>query len=311
MFAESWRMVRQILLMLVISVQLLPGQYRQSGPVDQREKIELTGDLRLDLRYLMEKVEKNRDGSVDPEMKSPLQAALFSGLLPGAGEFYVGDYWRGAAFLATEAALWIVYAVNDSRGDRQTRLFEQFADDHFSVVKYAEWMQQYATVLNPSINPADCQGIVTTSNTGLKPWERVDWFKLNLCEEAIGRKSSTGFSHRLPRRPDQQYYELIGKYEQYNPGWKDVDPLDGEANHKASEMFLKYRDMRGKANDFYNIATTFSYLLVANHIISALDAALLASQHNKHLSLKAHLQPTPREYGFIEFVPTAVIQIDF
>jgi hypothetical protein len=28
-------------------------------------------------------------------------------------------------------------------------------------------------------------------------------------------------SHRLPPHGDQQYYEMIGKYHQYSPGWND------------------------------------------------------------------------------------------
>jgi hypothetical protein len=69
--------------------------------------------------------------------------------------------------------------------------------------------------------------------------------------------------------------------------------------------------MRGKANDFYNIASTTASLLVVNHILSALDAAWSASQFNNRLKLEAHLIPTPRAYGFVEFVPTARLQIRF
>lgn len=269
----------------------------------------LTGNFRFDLERLQAQDSVEFDQT--DARKSALRAALYSAILPGAGEFYIGEYWRATAFLAVEAAFWATYAIYDSRGDRQTRLFEQFADDHFSVVKYADWMMLYGSQLNPNLNPADCQGIVTSNDPRLRPWERIDWEKLNRCEEAIGAKSGTGFTHRLPRRPDQQYYELIGKYEQYSSGWDDanVDATNYLTNLSAN--FLRYSDMRGKANDLYNIATTFSYLLVANHLLSALDAAFLAAQHNKHLSLKAYLRPTTREYGFIEFVPTATLTVGF
>jgi hypothetical protein len=299
--------IGRLLLFVLVLQPALVAQYRGNERPGEPHSA-LTGNLRFDLLRLQERVTENRN---ETEKKSPLTAALYSAVLPGAGEFYVGDYWRATAFLTAEAALWVTYALYDARGDRQTSLFEQFADDHFSVVKYAEWIMQYAMQLNPTINPSDCQGIVTSSNTQLKPWERIDWSKLNRCEEAIGAKSGTGFTHRLPLRPEQQYYELIGKYEQYNSGWDDADVDASNYLTKISSNFLKYRDMRGQANDFYNIATTFSYLLVINHVFSALDAAFLAAQHNKHLSFKAHLQPTQRPYGMIEFVPTASLQVGF
>lgn len=272
----------------------------------------LTGHLRFDLeQFARGEQDSARIGSKASQRKSPLYAGLMSAAIPGVGEIYAGSFWRGTAFIAAEAALWVFYASYEGKGDDQTRLFQQFADEHFSVVLYAQWMQQYAAVLNPNIDPADCSGIVISNDPNLKPWDRIDWAKLNRCEEAIGARTGTGFTHRLPRRPEQQYYELIGKYEQYSSGWDDanVDPSNYLTN--LSARFLAYRDMRGKANDFYNIATTVSYVLVANHLLSALDAAWVASQYNRSLSLRAHLQPTSRPLGFVEFVPTASLRLDF
>ena len=69
--------------------------------------------------------------------------------------------------------------------------------------------------------------------------------------------------------------------------------------------------MRGKANDYYNIATTGSVLLVVNHFLSALDAAWSAAQFNNQVKLEAHLQPVVRSVDFVEFVPTARLTIRF
>ena len=310
---DRWRVVNRFFLLSVLSVQLLVAQHQHTMRGYGGTEVHLTGNLRADLFWLTDKGEAKRDDAEDQaKVKSPLRAALFSAVLPGVGEFYVGDQWRAAAFLATETAFWIVYAVYDSKGDRQARLFEQFADDHWSVVRYVEWIDRYKSQLN-----AEAQGsaaeVIIPGTENLPSWQRVYWNKLNAWEEQIGKKTGNGFTHRLPQRPEQQYYELIGKYPQYAGGWNDgtnITPGDITSGN-VSQNFLDYAAMRGKANDFYNIATTFSYLLVANHLISALDAALLASHHNKHLSLKAHLQPTPRQYGMIEFVPTARLRLEF
>ncbi len=48
----------------------------------------------------------------------------------------------------------------------------------------------------------------------------MNFQKLNYYESQIGKEGS-GFTHKLPPHGDQQYFELIGKYYQYNPGWND------------------------------------------------------------------------------------------
>lgn len=241
--------------------------------------------------------------------KSPLTAALYSAALPGAGQFYNEEYWSAASFLAAEVGLWVVYGIHESKGDKKTREFEGFGDQYWSVVRYAEWIERYGTTLNPLATIL--QGTVTSQDPTKPDWDRVDWGKLNRNEEAVGMKSSTGFSHRLPRRPEQQYYEVIGKYEQYSSGWRDanVDPSNYLTN--ISEKFRLYRDMRGKANSFYYIASMSASLLVANHVFSALHAAWRAAQLNPQVDLEARLVPVNRSFDFVEFVPTARLSIRF
>ncbi len=267
------------------------------------------GNLRLDLmRYSggVDSLHSLKSPGIQP--KSPLRAAAYSAVVPGAGEYYAESYWRSAAFLGTEILLWVIYAVYDGKGDRQTGDFERYADLYWSVVRYAEWMETHGGLLNPNPPPA---GIVISNDANLPPWERVDWALLNAWEQHIGGKVSTGFSHRLPRRPDQQYYELIGKYLQYNMGWDDWDPGRIDYLNSFSEKFGYYRDMRGRANDLYSIARTAGYLVVANHLLSAIDAALAASGFNKSVHIEARLHPTPRSFNFVEFVPTASVTISF
>ncbi|MBI3788772.1 MAG: hypothetical protein HY276_11025 [Ignavibacteriales bacterium] len=300
-----------IMLMVMLSVVAV-GQIRFAQN-ELTKEIHLTGNLRADLTVGFEMGAldslKGTLSQYDEQKKSPLLAGLFSAAVPGAGEFYTQSYWRAGGFLAAEVALWVVYAAYTSKGNDQTDLFQNYADDHWSVVRYAEWIQQYAGQLNPD---ADCSGLVT-GNGSQPPWERVDWARLNSCEDVIAKKPGNGFTHRLPRRPEQQYYELIGKYPQFAGGWDDgttITPADIVAS-KVSLRFLDYAAMRGKANDFYNIASTSASVLVANHILSALDAAWSATQFNHQLKLEAHLKPTLRPYGFVEFVPTATARFTF
>ncbi|HEX9251023.1 MAG TPA: hypothetical protein VF870_02220, partial [Ignavibacteriaceae bacterium] len=139
---------------------------------------------------------------------------------------------------------------------------------NWSVVKYAEWLNQYEGASIP-INP----------DQNLPPWERVSWDDVNAAE--------TG-SHKLPPYGTQQYYELIGKYHQYSSGWNDFS--GGGNKDQISPNFTYYSGMRGDANDFYSVASTAVIGIYVNHFLSALDAVWSATQFNKDLAIKVRLE---------------------
>jgi hypothetical protein len=291
-------------------------QMLRSDEPAQGGRIVLTGNVRMDLLASLEMMRmidsaQNRTGESNLGNKSPLLAGAMSLVVPGAGEFYTKSYWRAGGFVVAEAALWVFYATYYSKGNSQTDLFQNFADDHWSVVRYAQWIQDNVTKLNPDVS--SFTGYLIPGTDNLPPWQRVDWAKINAVENAIAQRAGNGFTHQLPHRPEQQYFELIGKYPQFAAGWDDAGVMTVERilNSDVSARFLDYSKMRGKANDFYNIATTGSILLVVNHLLSALDAAWSATQFNHQLKIEAHLQPTVRSYDFVEFVPTARLTITF
>jgi hypothetical protein len=234
--------------------------------------------------------------------RSPLLAGIFSLLIPGAGEIYAESYWRAAIFIAAEAAFWYYNISNNKKGDDQTDLFQRYADQHWSLVRYAEWLNAYAKTF-PGGDKA--VPIRIDQNTALPPWERVNWDDLHITESVIPE-----FSHRLPAHGDQQYYELIGKYQQYNHGWDDSDPNTAIYYTNVTARFHEYSGMRGKANSFYNTASTFAAVIVINHVLSALDAAWSAAIFNDRyrITSRLELRATPTAY---EAVPTAQLQIFF
>jgi hypothetical protein len=214
------------------------------------------------------------DSEVD--RKSPLKAAILSAILPGAGELYSGSYIKAFLFFAVEVVSWTVYFTYNSRGDEQTRIFQEYADRHWSVVRYAEWINRWVSMWGEQFG-ISCS-ITINPNQSLPPWRRVNWSQLNECERLLG------FTHILPHYGEQQYYELIGKYHQYAPGWDDFNldfiPED-IAELSPTRRFLFYSEERGKANKFYTYATWASMVVVVNHILSAFDAALSAMIHNR------------------------------
>jgi hypothetical protein len=225
-----------------------------------------------------------------PGKKSPVLSGVLSVILPGAGQVYNEDYWIAGVFVALEAALITTAVVYDNKGDDQTASFEAFADENWSVVKYAEY-------LNDNNDPNDPDIEIDYTTPGLQPWERVvNWSQLNNAE--------TG-SHNLPPHGEQQYYELIGKYHQYIPGWPG-----GVNQVNPPQIMLDYSGMRGQANDYYNTASTAIVGVYINHILSAAEAVWGATRFNKNLAVNLRVE-TYNLAGGLELVPTLKIRYSF
>ncbi len=272
----------------------------------------LTGSLNADSRiafHSANKINSDVNPVIEDKMKSPFLAGLFSFILPGAGEFYSESYLKSAIFLVAEAAAITTAIIYDGKGDDQTGFFENYANQNWNVVQYAQW----------SINFARDNGIISNDDfTDVINNGDVNWSRLNQLESKIG-SSDVGryYSHRLAPFRDQQYYEMIGKYPQFNPGWDDFgegypDPITAPFNYgdPVTPHFTYYSGERGKANDFFKIAKTAVTLVVVNHILSAADAAWTASRYNKRLTMNVNMEKV--NLGFrTEFYPQLNIQYKF
>lgn len=238
----------------------------------------LTGSITFDSKTIgiLPAVKKN---SVLPvsEKKKPIVNGLLSLVLPGAGQYMAESYIEAGIFAALEVTAITIAVINDGKGDDQTTEFQKVADERWSVVKYAEWLNTYKSASIP-INP----------NTSLRPWERVNWDSLNAYEST--------FSHRLPKHGEQQYYELIGKYHQYSPGWDDFNPANSN-NADIPPIFLSYASMRGKANDFYNNASKAVIALYINHFLSAVHAVWATALYNNSVSVKLQFDEQELRYA--------------
>lgn len=273
-----------------------------AGPAPRPEAV--TGNLAVDFfgirdldepRALMQ-VQTEKSGT--PDKKSAFLAGGMSLLVPGAGQIYNGDYWQAALFLAAEAVLWTVAASNDKKGDDQTAMFEAYADAGWDVVQYAEFSA--AVYLTPAER---AQFAWYVPNAGRPPWEQVNWSELNRMERYIGGNAANRqgqyYSHTLPVHGEQQYFELIGKYQQYYQGWDDADPALTTYDQitarlaQGNTMFTTYSQQRGEANDYYSAASTAVTIVVVNHVLSALEAAWGASRHNKRIDAEMALQDLP------------------
>jgi hypothetical protein len=201
------------------------------------------------------------------DTKSPRTAILLSAVIPGGGQLYSGSYWKAAAFIALEAAAWTFYVTKRQEGYDLEEDFEAFADEHWSEDTYWEYISLQS-------------GIEYTPETleQLRAWEREN------------------FSHGLHRNKDQQYYEMIGKYHQFNVGWEDANPniglLDEEWNLSyVSDKRLDYEYMQKESNDAFQMATLAASVALVNHVLSAVDAGFTVKRHNDKLSVTPSIEP--------------------
>jgi len=209
-----------------------------------------------------------------PGMKKPGRALIYSAFIPGTGELYVGAEKRGIAFLAVEAAAWAWYFTQHSSGNNKEDDFKVFADDNWAEMVYLDWYGH---------------------------WE--DWYDARKGENDPDFEKM--FTHHLPPQIDNDYYEMIGKYDQFSYGWLgnpdeylpgDYAPNDSLLGYTFDKTTYhicrgedavatvnrdKYMSMRDDANKLLKRATWGISAALFNHVISAVDAALAAKSYNK------------------------------
>ena len=274
---------------------LIAGSFILNAQEIETKKAELTGSLYADSKMLLEQYDqlplvKMNDDIVS--RKSPVLAGLLSAAVPGAGQFYNEDYWKAAIFVALEGALITSAVIYNNKGDDQNAKFEAYADQYWSVVKYAQWLADF--------EGADINAILIEGTDGLPPWDQVRWDELNAAE--------TG-SHHLARHGEQQYYEMIGKYHQFSPGWDDFPDTQGSVD-PISAHFIYYSEERGKANDYYNIGDKLVLGVIVNHAVSVVEAILGANSYNNDLAVKFRVDDVHLVYQH-ELVPTLMVKYSF
>ncbi|MGV8017435.1 MAG: hypothetical protein AB2L26_04500 [Ignavibacteria bacterium] len=209
--------------------------------------------------------------------KSPFLGGLFSAVVPGAGEFYAEKYVKSAIFLAIEAGLWITYATFQKKGNDQTNFYEDYADQNWSIIRYASWLKDQNFPKSGEINLASDPATLR--------------MQVNACE------TESGFSHTLPNYGEQQYYEVIGKYRTYTCGWTEsVGKGITKQNYETFPLLSQvnyYMDERQKANNYYDNGTTTMMVVILNHIASAVDGVISVNSYNNKLSVQGNVSFAP------------------
>ncbi len=282
--------------------------------------------------FIAERLVVNGAGVGDGPRSVPLALGL-SAVVPGAGQVYNKSWLKAGVMAAVEGGVIGAHLIWKKNGQDAERDFQVRAHAEWNPARYAEWINDYtdfliaehaASVSSPAVT---IPGGVDWMNPGA--WTAGDEATVRqmfneiraLERELFHPETGAAFSHRLPYFAEQQYYELIGKYFQFAPGWSDypawsdatgftgaIDPQTSDADGNriyVSPKFYSYADDHAHANDLLRRSSRILGVLLFNHLFSAIDAAIFAKLHNNRLSTSMHLSSE------LSLSPGATLQFRF
>jgi hypothetical protein len=274
------------------------------------DKIEKKSNLNVPLSHtnLLSDFKQNKpdfssvyENTQKKKKKSVGLGVVLSALLPGAGEFYGENYLKAGIFFGIELLAWGTYLYFERKGDKKTDEYYAYADQYWSINEYARFLKNNNFRENSQINPDEQNRAILEE-------------QIRICERA-------NFSHTLPEYKSQQYYELIGKYQNFQGGWTNLvnrpntDP--GSAYYYETyrdPIFTAYAVEREKANDFYEYAKIGPVTAIINHILSAADAAWVISTYNSKIKVETGFRMnnkvSPYTYRFVQ-IPTFNLNVNF
>ncbi len=224
-------------------------------------------------------------------------------ILPGWGQLSKKDpKWKSILFFGVEiitvgSNLHYSKKSNDFKNN-----FENHADMHWDLKR---WYENTKVIFPDRWSDI----IIGTHKLGLKI--DGDYFNTNTLESLTKQYSWS----EIQVVRDRDFYENIGKYDQFVGGWDDKfdDPFDSEGNwftvkkgNVESIILTKkknhYRDLRYKSNINSHYARYAISILMLNHFISGLDALIApsnVSQKNSRFSIKLTPYKTFNEGGVL------------
>ena len=201
--------------------------------------------------------------------KSPGRAFVMSLLLPGSGEFWAGAKKRAALFFGLEVLGWGVYLNWDGKGGDLEDGFRVRADSTYNPWDYLAWRDSRNSRFSSITHALPCSSFVNDAPSSLP------------VPQAI---------RDCPSTDKQQFYELIGKYDQFVSGWGDVYESDtgnrvvstevDSAENFQSDIRLSYEVDRNESNKHLKRASNILGLMLVNHVFSSIDASRVTRARN-------------------------------
>ena len=176
----------------------------------------------------------------NPGAKSTGRAALYSLLIPGAGQYYVeSGALKAKLFFGTEAGLWLSYFG--------FRLYGNMKEDAAKG-----W-----AVIHAGANP---------DNDSEDYWIKMTYY------DNRDRNEDDGLGYnQMALVYDRDEANLFPETPLYYWNWD------------SRESRQKYRNLRNQSKTAFERSDISVGVILANHIVSAIEAFFSASRHNRHI----------------------------
>jgi hypothetical protein len=250
---------------------------------------------------------QNESSDLPSLQKSARRAFLLSSLFPGAGQFYANKSSLTLyLFPILEIGLWTGYLYYHNQGLDKEDSYENFADQWYDRTRqhlaeedlidncptpgYGFYTEHFRLDDDNSQHFYEDIGKYSKYIFG---WE--DWFDIFATDgngnfaspDWIWEESQTTAGSQImvgvndPNNPNSAYY--LGN-----------ESLYSSANGLYSSYRAEYIQMRKDAENSYEKGRYFSYGIMLNHAISALDAVRLVRRHNQKYLPKFSFNLSPR-----------------
>ena len=211
----------------------------------------------------------------------PTKAMFKSLLIPGWGQYQnKDDIWKTVAFISVEIAGIISSIQLTNKAENIRHDFEKYGDEHWTLER---WYNNSRLIF-----PNNWKNILVGTHKLSLNINGNYYFTdelSNLIE--IYRWNDISVIR------DRDFYENIGKYDQFVGGWDDKydNPFDGKGNwytiqkeNVESIILTKnknyYRDLRHESNQLKHYSRYAVTTIMFNHIISGLDAFIVSNKKN-------------------------------
>lgn len=209
----------------------------------------------------------------------PARALVLSLAIPGAGQWYAGSKKKALIFASLEVAGILAWYQFRQNGEQLALDYQDFADEHWALKSWVEWApylyaqgEEYHDVIIDGTHHLmiilEDNSIVSSDTLASPEWEG------NLDQVEVIRSS--------------EFYENVGKYDQFVTGWDDLFGKTGEPAWRLVEKDVgdtaeviimtdnkqKYLNLRKDSNRAFQLAGYVVSAIMFNHVISAIDAFL-------------------------------------
>jgi len=225
----------------------------------------------------------------------PARPMLYSLILPGVGQWYnKSPAWKIGLFAGIEVAS-IFSGLQWRKKAEDIRLkYEIFADQNWDL---QTWVDN--TLNTPLGNYADVHINGTHKLILILSGSLAEQYGNYVSSDSLENNAHWVYTGEVNVLRDRDFYENIGKYDQFVGGWTDCyDPSDIQYTFPqwfevekdvgdSTEIIIStpnkqdYVGQRARSNDYLNMAKYAVSAVMFNHVISALEAVWSTQIRNR------------------------------